>query len=160
MLNLRNGLLVIAAMLSSVSALAANSSIHGISEDAPIASKYMLYCGGCHGLDGKGEVDADVPMLPPKVGAFLNDDEGPWYLVNVGGVMSAGISDTDAAAIMNYVMLQFGGDTMPDPNYRFTAEQIAKLRATPPNDLVALRKRIEKRLAQQDISLPDDYPWN
>ena len=76
------------------------SSIHGIADDAPVANKYALFCGGCHGLDGKGEIEADVPMMPPRIGAFLYDEEGAWYMVNVGGVMSAGISDQDAADIM------------------------------------------------------------
>ena len=137
----------------------ANLSIHGISKNAPVSSKYALYCGGCHGLDGKGEVLADVPMLPPNIGAFLYDELGPWYLVNVGGVMSAGITDKDAADIMNFVMKSFGEESMPDNTYLFTPEQIAELRANPPDDLVLLRRDIAKRLSLKGINLPDDYPW-
>lgn len=136
------------------------SSIHGIADDAPVANKYALFCGGCHGLDGKGEIEADVPMLPPRIGAFLYDEEGASYMVNVGGVMSAGISDQDAADIMNYVITSFGAESVPNSTYRFTAEQVAKLRENPPEDLVKLRRDIGKRLEKRGIALPDHYPWD
>ncbi|MBU2979871.1 cytochrome c [Alteromonas sp. C1M14] len=136
------------------------SSIHGISDNAPVANKYALFCGGCHGLDGMGEIEADVPQMPPNIGAFLYDEEGAWYMVNVGGVMSAGISDKDAADIMNYVITSFGANSVPNSTYRFTEQQIAKLRKQPPDDLVKLRRDIAKRLEKRGIALPDHYPWN
>lgn len=136
------------------------SSIHGLSETAPTSSKYLLFCGGCHGVNGMGDITADIPAMPPKVGAFMHDPEGGLYLLNVGGVMSAGITDADAAEIMNYILVQFGKETLPADWKPFVAEDVTKLRAKHLNDVVKLRVEIAERLAKKGIDVPSDYPWH
>lgn len=127
-------------------------------EESAGARKYALYCGGCHGLDGRGEVAADVPSLPPNVGTFLHDPEGRLYLVNVGGVMSAGISDTDTAEILNYMIGRFGQSSRPSDAPPFDAAQVEQLRSQPV-DPVATRRRIAARTQERQLQLPEGYPW-
>lgn len=122
------------------------------------ARKYALYCGGCHGLDGRGEVGADVPSLPPFVGSFLHDPEGKLYLVNVGGVMAADVSDADTAEILNYMIDRFGVNSKPENSVLFSASEVASLRSKP-IDAVSVRRGIAARLKKKDVKLPEGYPW-
>jgi mono/diheme cytochrome c family protein len=151
-----------AALLGALPAMAANApgpdDLSLATADNAGARKYALYCGGCHGLDGRGEVNADVPSLPPHVGAFLHDPEGRLYLVNVGGVMSAGVSDADTAEILNYMIRRFGAVSRPADAPPFDAQQVGKLRAQPV-DAVAVRRRIVKRSNEKRLQLPEGYPW-
>lgn len=122
------------------------------------AMKYSLYCGGCHGLDGRGDIRADVPPLPPNVGALLKDPEGRRYLTQVGGIMSTGLDASDTAIVLNYVLRTFGKDSVPADARDFDANEVAALREKRVQDPVALRRQIVARLKAQDIAVPE-YPW-
>lgn len=155
-------ILGIAALLAAPPAAASNApgpdDLSRATADNAGARKYALYCGGCHGLDGRGEVNADVPSLPPHVGTFLHDPEGRLYLVNVGGVMSAGVSDADTAEILNYMIRRFGASSRPADAPPFDAQQVGRLRAQPV-DAVAVRRRIAERSREKHLQLPEGYPW-
>lgn len=101
----------------------------------------------------------DVPPFPGFIGAFLLDPEGRRYIVNVGGVMSAGLNDRDTARVMNWVLESFSGSSMPVGGFKaFDAAEIRKLRDNRPADAVALRRDIAARLMSRGIKLPN-YPW-
>jgi hypothetical protein len=120
---------------------------------------YLLQCSGCHGGDGSGDPRVDVPPFPGFIGAFLLDPEGRRYIVNVGGVMSAGLNDHDTARVMNWVLESFSGSSMPVDGFRkFNAAEIRELRESRPADAVALRRDIAARLMTRGIKLPN-YPW-
>jgi len=120
---------------------------------------YLLQCSGCHGSDGSGDPRVDVPPFPGFIGAFLLDPEGRRYIVNVGGVMSAGLNDHDTARVMNWVLESFSGASMPVDGFRkFDAMEIRKLRDSRPADAVSLRRDIAARLMARGIRLPN-YPW-
>ena len=120
---------------------------------------YLLQCSGCHGSDGSGDPRVDVPPFPGFIGAFLLDPEGRRYIVNVGGVMSAGLNDHDTARVMNWVLESFSGSSMPVDGFRkFDATEIRKLRDSRPADAVSLRRDIAARLMARGIRLPN-YPW-
>jgi len=120
--------------------------------------KYSLYCGGCHGLDGRGDIHADVPPLPPNVGAFLKDPEGRRYLTQVGGVMSTGLSDADTAVVLNYVLHTFGQGSVPKDERDYDGAEVSALRSRRVEDPVALRRQIVRRLQARHIAVPE-YPW-
>lgn len=101
----------------------------------------------------------DVPPFPGFIGAFLLDPEGRRYIVNVGGVMSAGLNDHDTARVMNWLLESFAGASLPAAEFRkFDAAEVKKLRDTRPADAVALRREIAARLMAKGIKLPN-YPW-
>lgn len=120
---------------------------------------YLLQCSGCHGSDGSGDPRVDVPPFPEFIGSFLLDPEGRRYIINVGGVMSAGLNDSDTARVMNWVLESFAGSSVPSGGFkRFSREEVKALRDTRPADAVALRREIAARLMKQGIKLPN-YPW-
>ncbi len=148
-------LLLPSLLFSAAGAQAQEVSVHG---DLAPAMKYSLYCGGCHGLDGRGDIHADVPPLPPNVGAFLEDAEGRRYLTQVGGVMSTGLDAADTAIVLNYVLHTFGKDSTPADARDYDAAEVAALRKQRVQDPVALRRRIVARLQARGIAVPE-YPW-
>jgi mono/diheme cytochrome c family protein len=120
---------------------------------------YLLQCSGCHGSDGSGDPRVDVPPFPGFIGSFLLDPEGRRYIVNVGGVMSAGLNDRDTARVMNWVLESFSGASMPQGGLKkFDAAEVRNLRDNRPADAVALRRDIAARLMARGIKLPN-YPW-
>lgn len=143
---------------SLASRTASPDDLSRVTDENSGARKYALHCGGCHGLDGRGDADADVPSFLPHVGTFLHDPDGRQYLVNVGGIMAADVSDAETAEILNYMILQFGHSSLPADAIPFDAEQVARLRADP-IDAVAVRRNIAARLKEKQLQLPEDYPW-
>jgi mono/diheme cytochrome c family protein len=120
---------------------------------------YLLQCSGCHGVDGSGDPRVEVAAFPNSIGTFLLDPEGRSYITNVGGVMSAGLSDSDTARVLNWVLESFAGTSMPPGGFKkFDAAEVRKLRDERPADAVLLRRQIAARLKAQGIPLPD-YPW-
>lgn len=120
---------------------------------------YLLQCSGCHGPDGSGDPRVDVPPFPDHIGNFLKDPQGRRYIINVGGVMSAGLNDRDTARVMNWLMASFAGASLPAEGFRpFDAGEVKRLRQTRPADAVALRREIAARLMAKGIELPN-YPW-
>jgi mono/diheme cytochrome c family protein len=142
--------------------LAGNEEPAGV--QAPVVSpqeKYVLYCAGCHGFEGEGGGGGGgqphIPPLKPDAGVFLRDRIGRAYLVNVGGVSSAGMSDAETATVLNYVLTQFARESLPADFKPYTEAEVARLRRTLP-DPVGTRKEIRKRLESQGYKLPP-YQW-
>jgi cytochrome c553 len=150
---------LLAAVVAFHAVLAAWSVRADESLRNPARTLYLLQCSGCHGADGMGDPRVDVPPFPGFIGAFLRDSQGRRYITNVGGVMSAGLSDSDTAMVLNWVVEAFAGASMPDGGFRkFDAAEVRALRDSRPADAVALRRQIAARLKAQGIDLPK-YPW-
>lgn len=130
-------------------------SLHAASaqERSPVVN-YVLHCSGCHGLNGLGTETGGVPAFPDSVGTIGADPEGRLYLMHVPGVISAGLSDAEIAAVMNHVLSRWG-DARAEP---FGVDEVAGLRAAPVDDVVALRRRLAERLAAQGRAVAP-YPW-
>jgi hypothetical protein len=124
--------------------------------------KYILFCAGCHGFDGEGGGGGGgmkrITAFTPNIGVFLNDRQGRTYLANVGGVTSAGMSDADAAEVLNYVLLTFGKSTLPASFVPFTREELRELRSRRVDDPLAIRRQIAVRLLRSSVRLPP-YEW-
>ena len=113
---------MIAALAALVWALAAPKI-------APTPGAYLLYCGGCHGINGHSS-DAAVPSLKGQVDAFLCLPAGREYLIRLPNVAFAPLSDTQLADLMNFVVAL--GETRlgkGDPPY--TAAEVGRLRRNP-----------------------------
>ncbi|NHN88929.1 cystathionine beta-lyase [Acetobacter sp. LMG 1627] len=92
---------------------------------------YLSHCGGCHGIEGYSG-NTFVPTLRNAVGAFACTDEGREYLIRVPGVsMSLIRDDQELADIMNFVMLQLAGTSLPKGFHPYTAVEIHEWRQHP-----------------------------
>ena len=105
---------------------------------------YILNCQGCHLPDGSGS-RGKVPKMSDFVGYFLHVQGGREFLVQVPGVAGAPISDQELADVMNWMLLNFSNDELPDPFIPYDAEEIGKLRRQP---LLDMHQRREELLAR------------
>ena len=123
------------------------------SEPSPRAN-YILRCAGCHGMEGLGTEVGGVPAFPGSVATLANDEEGRTYVVHVPGVVGSSLTEAEIAAVLNYVVERWGETSAP----AFTPEEVARRRAEPVPDVVAYRRTIALRLADEGKPLAP-YPW-
>ena len=125
--------------------------------------KYILFCAGCHGMDGEGGGGGGgmklITPFVPSIGVFLNDPQGRVYLANVGGVTSAGMTEAETAQVLNYIVSVFGAASTPKPFVPYTPEEIRALREKRVDDPLTLRKEIGALLEQAGLQLPP-YEWD
>jgi mono/diheme cytochrome c family protein len=136
---------------------------HSAAAEVSARDKYILFCAGCHGFDGEGGGGGGgmrrIASFVDQVGTFLRDRDGRRYLVNVGGVSSAGMTDAETAIVLNYILGTFGRRSTPPDFQPYTAEEISSLRRIAVADPPAMRREISKRLEKRWIYLFDGY-WN
>ena len=105
---------------------------------------YVLNCQGCHLPDGSGS-EGNVPKMNDFAGYFLHVPGGREFLVQVPGAAGAPISDQELADVMNWILLNFSKNELPDPFVPYSAEEIGKLRKEP---LLDIHHRREELLAR------------
>ena len=87
-----------------------------VSMDLSAASprtNFLLYCSGCHRPTGEGK-PPNVPTLHQELGRMMSVPEMRAYLVQVPGSSQTPLSDADLAEVVNWVLTEFNGDTLPD----------------------------------------------
>ncbi|MCC6983819.1 MAG: hypothetical protein IT535_11155 [Bauldia sp.] len=119
---------------------------------------YILRCAGCHGVEAAGAPNAGIPSFPGLVGVFAGDEDGRTYLFHVPGVVGSSLSNAEIAAVMNYVMARWAGDSLPADFVPFTEDEVAARRAIPVASVVDFRRDIVRRLAESGI-VAAEYPW-
>lgn len=102
---------------------------------------YILNCQGCHLPDGSGS-KGNVPKMNDFVGYFLHVPGGREFIVQVPGAASAPISDRELADVMNWILLNFSRNELPDPFEPYSAEEIGKLREEPLIDILQRREEL------------------
>lgn len=95
---------------------------------------YILSCSGCHRMDGEGSRVVpslrDMKELAGKPGARE-------YWIRVPGAAQAPLTDARLAALMNWLVRRFTGES---PQY--TPDEVARLRKEPLRDPISERQRI------------------
>ena len=87
---------------------------------------YILNCQGCHLPDGSGS-EGNVPKMNDFVGYFLHVPGGREFIVQVPGAAGAPISDQELADVMNWMLLNFSKNELPEPvSCPMSAEEIGK----------------------------------
>jgi mono/diheme cytochrome c family protein len=123
--------------------------------------KYVLFCAGCHGYEGEGGGGGGgtrrIGPFVEKIGLFLKDREGRRYLVNVGGVSSAGMTDAETATVLNYIINTFGGRSRPADFVPYTVDEVTALRKVPVDDPAAMRTQIALRLRARGVGVPPGH---
>jgi len=88
---------------------------------------YLLYCRGCHRVNGEG-VPPDVPSLH-ELGPLAGSAAGREYLVRVPGVSQTPMDNARLAAVLNWVMSEFNSDTLPGDFKPYSTTEVAAARA-------------------------------
>jgi len=106
---------------------------------------YTLNCMGCHGVDGLG-APPEIPQLKDRMGYYLDVDGGRAYLVQVPGARQSALTDAALAGVLNWMLDQFAGASKPAHLDAYSADEVSRLRATPPNDIAAVRRDLERAI--------------
>jgi mono/diheme cytochrome c family protein len=142
-------------IVACIAALAAASPV-AAQEDGPsrrARTDYMLHCSGCHDMDGSGHPAKGIPAFRDQVGYFTAIPEGRAMLMQIPGLLSAGLSDERAAAVTTWLVRQFAGPSLP-ANFRpYTAEEARHYRETRPVDITATRTRLYKQIVDSGYDL-------
>jgi mono/diheme cytochrome c family protein len=89
---------------------------------------YLLHCSGCHMPDGSGLAPV-VPTLHDAIGRLLAEPEGRSYIVRVPGVSQAPISDEKLTAVLNWMLIEFSSETLPEDFKPLTVKEVKRARA-------------------------------
>ena len=123
------------------------ASAHAETLAAPAVHDYVLSCAGCHKLDGTGS--ARVPSLR-DTGAVLARAGGREYLLRVPGAAQAPLSDARLAAVLNFVVTEFGGAT-PEPPFSADEVDVTVIAVEPDKRRIAL-SMVEAARREQDAA--------
>ena len=108
---------------------------------------YLLHCSGCHGQDGRGLESKGIPALQDQVGYLLRAKGGRAFVMQVPGLLSAGMLDDRAAGVTNYIILRFAGASMPEKFSLFDAKEAKRFRETRPANIPEIRRALAAELS-------------
>ena len=136
-----------AGVLGARAVVRSNSSSNAPTSSA--RSLFVLHCAGCHGLDGSGVADAQVPDIR-NLDVFLKVQGGREFILKVPGVMGSGLSDQDVADVMNWLF--FNLVTLQPKNFAlFSSAEVAESRINPLNDVAATRNQLLIQIHTEEI---------
>lgn len=120
----------------------------GLSDVARAAARfdYLLHCSGCHLPDGSG-APPEVPSLRGPMGALVATPEGRDYIARVPEVAQAPLADDALARVLNWVLLEFNGETLPSGFRLMGAAEVGVARAKVLADPLRAREAIVGRYA-------------
>ncbi|MBI2993108.1 MAG: cytochrome c [Gammaproteobacteria bacterium] len=107
---------------------------------------YMLHCQGCHQPDGAG-AEGRVPNLKDSVGNFLRVPGGREYLIRVPGVANSTLGDEQLAGLMNWLLLNFSREQLPQDFVPYSAAEVRRLRSQGLVDVAPLRRDLLEEIA-------------
>jgi len=107
---------------------------------------YVLHCSGCHFMHGEGHPAGGIPRVRNQIGYLLALPEGRAYLMQVPGLLSAGLADEEAAHLVNWMVEYFSGPSRPADFTPYTAEEARRYRLQKPADIIGTRKRLAAQL--------------
>lgn len=98
---------------------------------APEEFNYMLHCQGCHLPDGRGFPSRNVPDLRDQMGKFLRTERGREFVVRVPGSAQSDLDDLELAKLLNWMLIRFSPDQIPEGNKPYTELEVSRLRQDP-----------------------------
>lgn len=116
--------------------------------DGRVVFDYQMNCQGCHTPDGAGA--GSVPAMKGQVGVFLESQAGREYLVRVPGSATSALSDERLAAVLNWIVYEFAGDSLQSPFTPFTAAEVGPLRKNPLNEVDDYRDHVLRAIVGAD----------
>ena len=125
-------------------------------ESSSAAQNYLLFCGGCHGVDGGG-APRKVPPLRGAMGRLLGVEGGRDYLMRVPGVSRSALSDARLAEVLNWCVAAFAKDNAPAGVMPFTAAELAAARHRPLLSVQSTRAALLSRTDADPAAAKDEY---
>lgn len=107
---------------------------------------YLLHCSGCHAQDGTGKPEGGIPDFVGQIGHFQRLPEGRQFVLQVPGLLSAGLTDARAAAVVTWIMRQFAGASLPSDFVPYSEDEARQARIQRPADVMAKRNAIYQEL--------------
>lgn len=104
-------------------------------------SAYILHCAGCHGMDGRGVSQAQVPDLR-EMADFLKVPGGREFLIKVPGVMGSALSDAEIAEVTNWMLTDGIGRSPPGRFQPYTEKEVREARRSPLVDVMQSRQAL------------------
>lgn len=104
-------------------------------------SAYILHCAGCHGMDGRGVSQAQVPDLR-AMADFLKVPGGREFLIKVPGVMGSALSDAEIAEVTNWMLIDGIGRSPPGRFQPYTEKEVREARRSPLVDVMQSRQAL------------------
>jgi mono/diheme cytochrome c family protein len=114
--------------------------------DRHAAVDYMLHCSGCHGMDGSGAPAQGIPDFRNQIGHFERLPEGRAFLMQVPGLLTAGLPDDRRAAVATWLVRTFAGPSLAPDFQPYTAAEARQYRESRPADIAGTRKRLYEAL--------------
>lgn len=111
-----------------------------------IAMNYLLNCQGCHEVDGSGQ-PGYVPDFRSSIARFVGVAEGRAYLGRVPGISQSFLSDPDRAAVLNWILVTFDPEHVPENFQPYTAGEMAGYRRDPLSQASTERVRVLARMS-------------
>ena len=141
--------------LAAIVACACGAAVAG---DKPYFSNqgridFILHCSGCHAQDGRGLEDKGIPALKDQVGYFLRTEGGRAYLMQIPGLLSAGMPDARAADVTNYILARFAGASLPENFVPYTEAEAKRYREIRPADIPRKRRLLATQLGDIGITI-------
>lgn len=134
----------------------AQADYPGVESEIRAKTNYMLYCQGCHGPDGRGTTDNEVPNLNGFMGHFLAIEGGREFLVQVPGSALSQLSDGLLAELLNWLLVTVSMSEIPDGFVPYEELEVRQMRQNPVADpvrqRVALVSLIKARMESLDKS--------
>jgi cytochrome c553 len=141
-------LLGAAALLATVPASAAQP----VSAGTP-ALNYRLHCMGCHLDDGSGMPQRGIPSMKGVLGHFLRLPQSRALIVQVPGVMNTPLNDRQVAELMNWMLGQWAGDSLPPGAPPYSEAEVRELRSHRPSDVARTRADVVRQLRQMGYAI-------
>ena len=69
-------------------------------------------------------MDPEVPTLRNKLGPLTLSPEGRGYLVRVPGASQVPLSDEELRDVVNWVLTEYNGNTLPESFRPITTEEV------------------------------------
>ncbi len=121
MIRLPGGRLLLSGLLTGL------LIVSGPALGASPRTNYLLYCSGCHLVNGEGS-PPNVPTLHNELGNMMAVQEMRSYLLRVPGASHTPLSDDDLAAVVNWVLSEFNGATLPANFQPINAGEVTEAR--------------------------------
>lgn len=110
------------------------------------AQSYELDCMGCHGVAALG-VPGKIPPLAHSFARFMRSPRGRDYVLRVPGAADSPLSDSDLAAVLNWIAQRFDSEDLRSDTRPFTAQEVARVRHHPMLAVLERRREVVKALA-------------
>jgi len=131
-------------------------SLAGGAAYASPAQDYMLYCMGCHGTQAQG-VPGKIPPLAHALGMYMRTPAGRGYVLRVPGAANSVLSDTQLAAVLNWLAQEYSAEELAAGVPLFTSAEVAALRHSPLAAVLEARREVVRGLAATGAAPPANY---